>query len=203
MQHWIINHQGVMLENWKAGMPGVSLLQPDQKPCADEPAIFWFRLRAGEVLESLLETQNPEGRKPLIVLADEPDGNVVLRALAAGASGCCNSRSAAEVLQQVALVVANGGLWVGQALLQQLVGSTTRILQQRSTLQDATGWREKLSEREQEVALGVAGGASNKELAERLGITERTVKAHLTAIFEKLGSRDRLQLSLLINGMPV
>ena len=49
----------------------------------------------------------------------------------------------------------------------------------------------------------VAGGASNREVAEQLSITERTVKAHLSAIFEKLGLRDRLQLSLRINGVQV
>ena len=58
-----------------------------------------------------------------------------------------------------------------------------------------------LSEREGQVAKLVAGGASNKEIADRLSIAERTVKAHLTAIFEKTGARDRLQLSLKVNGM--
>ncbi|QKV57525.1 MAG: response regulator transcription factor [Dechloromonas sp.] len=43
--------------------------------------------------------------------------------------------------------------------------------------------------------------AANKEIATRLEITERTVKAHLSAIFEKLGVRDRLQLSLRVNGV--
>lgn len=49
----------------------------------------------------------------------------------------------------------------------------------------------------------VAGGASNKEIAGQLSITERTVKAHLSAVFEKLGLRDRLQLSLKINGLSI
>jgi len=60
-----------------------------------------------------------------------------------------------------------------------------------------------LSEREVQVARLIANGASNKEIADRLVITERTVKAHLTAIFEKLGVRDRLQLSLRVNGVRI
>ena len=45
-----------------------------------------------------------------------------------------------------------------------------------------------------------ARGSSNKEIAKALGITERTVKAHVGAILDKLQVRDRLQLSLIVNG---
>jgi RNA polymerase sigma factor (sigma-70 family) len=51
-----------------------------------------------------------------------------------------------------------------------------------------------LTERERGVAEAVASGLSNKEVARRLGITERTVKAHLSSAFRKLGVRDRMQL---------
>lgn len=57
---------------------------------------------------------------------------------------------------------------------------------------------EKLSPRERDVALQVAGGASNKDVARRLNITERTVKAHLTSTFDKLEVRDRLQLVIAL-----
>lgn len=56
-----------------------------------------------------------------------------------------------------------------------------------------------LTQREREVALCVARGESNKEIARKLDLAERTIKAHLTGIFEKLGVRDRLRLALLLN----
>ena len=59
-----------------------------------------------------------------------------------------------------------------------------------------------LTSRELMVAEQVAKGASNREIAEALDITERTVKAHLSAIFEKLGVRDRVQLALAMNNIP-
>ena len=62
-------------------------------------------------------------------------------------------------------------------------------------------WRPRLSLREQEVAQLLARGNSNKEIARQLEITERTVKAHVSAMLEKLGARDRLQLSLIVNGV--
>jgi DNA-binding NarL/FixJ family response regulator len=105
------------------------------------------------------------------------------------------------VLRQVALVVANGGLWVGQNLLRRVMGSTARIMEGRPQAK-SDDWSAQLSEREAQVARLVASASSNKEIARQLSISERTVKAHLTSIFEKLGLRDRLQLSLRINGLP-
>jgi DNA-binding NarL/FixJ family response regulator len=57
-----------------------------------------------------------------------------------------------------------------------------------------------LTGREQEVSRAVAKGSSNKEIARQLGITERTVKAHIGSVFQKLNVRDRLHLALIFNG---
>jgi DNA-binding NarL/FixJ family response regulator len=74
--------------------------------------------------------------------------------------------------------------------------SLSSVLSNRCLLK---AWRERLTAREQEAAILLAQGASNKEIARRMEITERTVKAHVGAMLEKLGARDRLQLSLIIN----
>ena len=122
----------------------------------------------------------------------------IVAALSAGAVGYCNGHAAPEVLQQVAPAVRHGSIWVGQALMQRLLGATVRLMPPQGPGQ---GWRERLSVREQETAELLARGASNKEIARELDITERTVKAHVSALLEKLGARDRLQLSLIINGI--
>jgi DNA-binding NarL/FixJ family response regulator len=166
---------------------------------ASQPGILWFRLRAGEVIGAVLPRLGLAERQHLVLLCDEPDEGMVMQALSAGAAGCCNTHAAPEVLKQVAIVVGNGGLWIGQSLLQRLVGSTARILGQRTGEARHDDWAALLSEREIQVARQVASGASNREIASQLSISERTVKAHLTSIFEKLGLRDRLQLSLKIN----
>ena len=61
--------------------------------------------------------------------------------------------------------------------------------------------RQLLTDREITVARYAASGQANAQIAEALGITERTVKAHLSAVFEKLGVSDRLQLALLVHGI--
>lgn len=162
--------------------------------------IVWYRLRLDEEVESAVATVRQSCTLPLVVMSDQPGAGEVVRVIAAGAVGYCNTHAAPEVLRQIALVVANGGFWVGQAYLQHLVGGAARLLTTPAR-SNANDWIGNLSEREQEVARRVAAGASNREIAEALGITERTVKAHLGAIFEKLGVRDRLQLSLRVNGI--
>ena len=205
MQHWIFDREAEMLASWQEAMPTARILQRNDVSNipAGEPGILWCRLRSGEAMDDVLSAIHGAPRYPLVLFCDEPDDAIVMQALEAGAAGCCNTHAAPEVLRQVALVVGNGGLWVGQSLLRQLVGSTARTLGQRSREEKRDDWAQLLSEREVQVARLVAGGASNKEVASQLSITERTVKAHLGAIFEKLSLRDRLQLSVRVNGLTV
>lgn len=205
MQHWIFDREAEMLKSWQEAMPTARILSRREVSNipGGEPGILWCRLRSGEAMDDVLSAIHGAPRYPLVLFCDEPDDAIVMQALEAGAAGCCNTHAAPEVLRQVALVVGNGGLWVGQSLLRQLVGSTARTLGQRSREEKRDDWAQLLSEREVQVARLVAGGASNKEVASQLSITERTVKAHLGAIFEKLSLRDRLQLSVRVNGLTV
>lgn len=205
MNHCFVDRDLIPVPSWLQAFPQARVMRRESLSLlpAGEPVILWVRFRAGETLASVMPSVALEPWQLLVLLADEPDEDVVADALARGASGCCNTHAAAEVLRQVALVVENGGLWVGQSLLRRLVGGTSRALAARSERPARVDWATVLSEREVQVARLVAGGASNREVAEQLSITERTVKAHLSAIFEKLGLRDRLQLSLRINGVQV
>ena len=62
---------------------------------------------------------------------------------------------------------------------------------------------ENLTKREYEIAILVGRGESNKQIARRLDITERTVKSHLTEIFRKLAITDRIKLALLVKDTAV
>lgn len=202
MKHWFVDRQPVALANWQEALPEAAVLSRATAFGLTARGMLWFRLRAGERLAQVLPEPGPAAGQQWVVLADEPDEETVLQSLTAGASGCCNSHAAPEVLQQVALVVANGGLWVGQSLLRRVVGQSAGILRRQAAPPAPDDWSTALSEREVQVARLVAEARSNKEIARQLAISERTVKAHLTSIFDKLGLRDRLQLSLRINGLP-
>jgi DNA-binding NarL/FixJ family response regulator len=205
MNHCFVDRDVLPLPTWMEAFPQARVVRREQLSLlpSGEPVVLWIRLRAGESLGAVMPTVPLEAWQLLVLMADEPDEDVIAEALTQGASGCCNTHAAPEVLQQVALVVGNGGLWVGQSLLRRLVGGTSRALAARTERPPRVDWATVLSEREVQVARLVAGGASNREVADQLSITERTVKAHMSAIFEKLGLRDRLQLSLRINGIQV
>ena len=186
--------------NWRDAFPAAQLAHwagPRRSTRAD---LFWLVLPyEGDVVPLINRWRKIAGKSALVALSDEPRDEEGVIALQAGASGYCNGYASPEVLRQVALTVGEGGVWLGQSLLQRLVRAAAQQVQHPPLVPDS--WKALLTEREVAVALAVATGASNKEIADSLGITERTVKAHLSSAFEKLQVRDRLQLTLLVNGL--
>ncbi|WP_305563110.1 response regulator transcription factor [Polaromonas sp.] len=164
--------------------------------------IIWLRLEPELPVAMQIERLAPKLRLiPCVVLSDRPTDEEALAAFAAGARGYCNTHAAAQMLIQIAAVVLQGGLWIGESLMQRLVSATSRLqaLSSTAATEKNETWSKTLTDREEQVARTLAGGASNKEIARALGITDRTVKAHVGAILEKLQVRDRLQLSLIVN----
>lgn len=127
-----------------------------------------------------------------------PDDAEAFAALQAGCAGYCHAAAPLETLRQVLDVVATGGVWAGQALVQRLLAAVNRLPPQKPLADDPL---KGLSDREREVAILAARGKANKVIARELDITERTVKAHLSAAFQKLKVDDRVQLALLVNGI--
>lgn len=125
-----------------------------------------------------------------------------LAALAAGAVACCDANLQGEEFERIVGIVLNGGVWVSQGTIPLLVSKlqafSARPEPDPGPRAPAPDRLEGLTQRQREVAKMVAGGASNKHIARALDISDRTVKAHLTAIFEKLGTSDRLQLALYV-----
>jgi DNA-binding NarL/FixJ family response regulator len=99
----------------------------------------------------------------------------------------------------VAQVIEAGQVWIGKNLMQRLLHGTSRLAGNQEN--GAPDWGQELTEREREVALLAANGASNQTIATDCKITERTVKAHLSAVFAKLNITDRLQLALRVHGI--
>lgn len=135
-----------------------------------------------------------------VVMSSALDDKEALQALQAGAKGYVHLHATSSLLREVSLVVEHGGLWPGAGLVARFLAATTNLLQRSETPE--RGDISMLSAREEQVAKAVASGLANKEVAARLDISERTVKAHLGAAFEKLGVRDRLQLVLYLSAGP-
>jgi DNA-binding NarL/FixJ family response regulator len=135
-------------------------------------------------------------RLRLVFASSHPNDAEGLAAIQAGFVGYCHAYCAVEQLRQILTVVASGELWVGRSLVARLVRA---VHTKQPNI--AGDWAQSLTEREQEVAQRAALAESNAEIAAALGITERTVKSHLSGIFDKLGVADRLQLTLKVHGI--
>lgn len=186
-----------MLPRWREAFPDAEAGKPDYTHQIEAPAdLVWLRLQPGlSVAQQLRDVRIRNTTTVCIALSDMPNDTEALEAFVGGARGYCNTHSTPILLQQVATVIAQGGMWIGQSLMQRLLSMSQPI---GSKAAGRSNWAEVLTSRELQVARTLASGASNKEIASLLGITERTVKAHVGAILEKLDVRDRLQLAMLI-----
>jgi len=142
----------------------------------------------------------------LFILSDRPNDEEGLAFIRQGAIGYANSYIGAERLQEAAHAVASGSVWINHQLMQRLIAQSASPHRQNQDMGHENGRRQALhalSDREYQIALLVAEGLSNLEIAEQLAITERTVKAHLGAVYAKTATRGRLGLALLVNQAPV
>ncbi len=198
-----LTRRDVPLPGWRGAFPGAEIRAypaPGEKLAEPGGAVLWLHIdthvrRPDGVVAEL--RKNTPGCA-VVVLSNVPHDDEGLAVLEAGAAGYTGALAIADVLQQIETVIENGGLWVGPDLLRRLLVA----LGARGQRPQAGGPLDKLSPREREVALAVAAGGTNKEVALKLDIAERTVKAHLHNIFDVLKVRDRLQLAILINGLP-
>ena len=202
-RHVFLTARPQPIPRWLEAFPDAVLVRdqgPDHTDLATlaNASVVWLHVTEDDfALSAWLKTMRSAARNvPIVVLSNVPEDDQGMAALAAGASGYCSALTLPAVLHQVTSVVEHGGVWVGPQLMRRLMqGLATR----NTTPPDPA--LNMLSQRERQVAEAVARGSTNKEIARVMGITERTVKAHLSAAFEKLGVRDRMQLSLLVNGV--
>jgi two-component system, NarL family, response regulator YdfI len=139
-----------------------------------------------EAIEQILARQ-PE--MAIVILTTYNEDDLMIRGLGAGARGFLLKDTGRETLFNSIRAAARG-----ETLLQPEVMARVMVhaaaAEQPAVVQDP-GAQEELTERELEVLTAVAGGERNKEIAYRLGISERTVKAHLTNVYNKLGVDSR------------
>jgi len=138
---------------------------------------------------------------PIVCMVPFPKDEDAFALFARGARGYCHVAAAPAQLRLVANTVKSGGFWLPASLMRRFMVSAGGLAAKISTSEVAN--LDDLTKRERQVAQAVADGLSNREIALRLNISERTVKARLTSVFQKLDVRDRVQLALLLRGGAV
>jgi DNA-binding NarL/FixJ family response regulator len=148
------------------------------------------RPATGALLTNILE-RYPEAR--LIVVGERHDDANSFSLLRLGVKGLLTYVEARDQLVRALPLVSNGGFWVPRQLLSGFVDSILSGQGRRLKTDSVTN----LSRREQEVLDSLLENLSNKEIASRLNIAERTVKFHVSNLLNKFGVRRRADLILL------
>ena len=130
----------------------------------------------------------------VVIAEDIPSVESMLSYAHLGVRGYCNGYMATMHYEQLSKLVSAGQSWYPPELLAQAL--TLAHDKINKTFDEEP--LQVLTPRERQIALSVAEGKSNKVLARKYGITERTVKAHLTSVFKKLPVTDRLGLVIYL-----
>jgi len=162
---------------------------PENQP---DVVLLDMRMPGLSGLDVLMELSKADKLPPTIILTTFDDHELVLAGIKAGAKGyLLKDVSLAELVNAVK-TVAEGGSVVKPAVTQRLLKGLENLQTDFYSLDQP----DPLTERETEILRLMAGGYSNKEIANSLGVAEGTVKNHVSNILSKMGVRDRTRAVL-------
>jgi two-component system response regulator DegU len=150
-----------------------------------------------DAIDTLLPARQKSPNSKAIMLAQGADETIIFECLKAGAKGYLSKHSAASDLVKSIKAVDRGELWVERKLMSRYFDHESLTGLNKGNPRSN---QEQLSPREQEVLGLLAIGSTNKEIAQKLFISEKTVKCHVNNIFKKLNVTRRLQAVLYAIG---
>ena len=146
-----------------------------------------LQMPGGSGMEVVRRLQEAEDAPPIVILTAAIDDSSLMEGRALGVRGMVLKNSDPAYLLECLERVRSGGSWIDPEL-------TARIQQLTETLGERR--RPTLAPRERELIRFVRQGLRNREIAQKLGVTEGTVKVYLHAVFEKLGVSSRTELAV-------
>lgn len=193
MKLYLLSDDGMLLQRWKTLLVDL-----------DPAIIFSFDMIATDAqsvvivsdttLSGMTESLDPTLR--VLVLSSAPNFEQSQDFLRKGAMGYGNAFMHETHLYSAFKSLEDGDIWLYPDFVSRLI---LQVQNQAYKKEKMLHSLDCLTAREREVATLLGDGKSHHEIAESLGITIRTVKAHSSAIYEKLGVKDRLALSLLLH----
>ena len=136
-----------------------------------------------------LKSQRPAIR--IIVTGPEHRDEDVLRAIAAGAKGYVSEEASPAEFKKAVREIHAGSVWLPRRVLATFIERSTYAARPPRSRREA-----RVSGREKDVLRLLVAGCSNREIADELGIIERTVKAHVAQLLRKVGVPNRIALSV-------
>lgn len=123
----------------------------------------------------------------ILLLTGDQDEDLFVQKLNRGIHGCLSRKATSKDLIKAIYKVNSGELWPGRKTISKLANVVYNSPMIKA---------KKLSRREEEIAMLISQGLSNKEIAQKLCISEKTVKYHITSIFKKMEVKSRLKIAL-------
>jgi len=161
-----------------------------------------LKMPKGDVVQTLLDVnKNSPNTKVLIVTAFSEEDNI-LNAAKGGAKGYVLKGVSSSMLIQAIKKVHNGGVWVDKEIPAAETFEEIATAQSSYAGEPLNEALRSLTRRELEILKLVAEGLSNEEIGKRIFISEKTVKTHLTNIFDKLKVNNRFKAALMIMNQP-
>lgn len=204
----ISSHQDPVLSRWEGGFDRTWLIRAAKnkgellaamKAHCPDVILLHLRLPGLQNGQSIQLLRTLCMASKVIVFSDQPDETEERTLLRSGIHGYLNTYALPQRVQKAVTAVLAGEMWVTPRVLAGLY-EEARLRQSQEVAQGTHPELASLTPREREIALLVGEGLGNRAIADRLNICERTVKTHLTYIFEKTGSKDRVHLALLVSG---
>lgn len=163
----------------------------DSKKVDQDPALF-------------AEFKNTQTR--FLVIGSDWSEEMQIKALVHGAAGYCGEAESFNLINKAINSILKGDIWIQRHLIPKVIGTLIQLKKPdtertKKVPEDSAHLLKTLSKREMDVAKMIRDGETNKQIAYKLNITERTVKAHLTSTFKKLNLPDRLHLALFLKEM--
>lgn len=142
-------------------------------------------------VEACRLVRNHDNGTRVVMLTMHADQGVLANAIRAGASGYLVKDCSTEEIAEAVRMAANGDTALSPQLAMSMLNEVRKLDEPARNEQDRI-----ITKREEEVLQHIADGCSTPEVAERLYISQKTVKNHLASIYQKLDARDRTQAVL-------
>lgn len=188
----LIGKDRILLDYWTSSL---SELSPTVMGSLEE-----LGTREGSIVfvsdTMLSDAYDGYSKNKFMILSRTPDFTQSQQFLQQGAMGYGNAMMHETHLLSSFQTLEEGNIWLHPPFLTKLI---LQVRENNNHKEASSHVLDALSDREKEVALLLGEGKSHLEISRLLGITVRTIKAHATSIYAKLGVKDRLALSLIIH----
>lgn len=182
--------------------PGKPQLVPvtgtiDELLAGDAPEYLVIDLNASTGMAAIETVRHARPDIRLIVIGPEGDDELVMNSIVAGARAYLDPTAGPDIVRQAIEIVTSGSIWAPRRLLSKLIDRLLKVPEAVQTAQP------QLTARERQVLELILMARSNREIAARLGIEERTVKAYVARLMRKTGVDNRIKLSMSATSMAL